>query len=162
MRYVDPTGKWTLNIGFGAGLAAKFKLGHNDNKWEFEWRIGWGAGGEFSYDAQDESFTDGETKVGVYVEAEISAESNDFNLSADAQVGIQTVVDDEQTSVEIDLPNNASFELQGPDGVKTGITLDKGSITPSEPKPDSELFNFGGKGMFFAGFGGSGVLKEDE
>ena len=163
VKYTDPTGKWTLSIGIGNGLAGKIKIGHNDGKWEFSWRIGFGVGGELSLDIADSTFTDG-TRLGVYAEAEGCIEAGPYSLDASIQTGFESIVDSEN-KLTFDTPNNAEISASFNGEITASIGIDHGEIEilPASFNSGYSKDLSGGLGaMFFIGFGGEGVIKEDE
>ena len=161
MKYVDPTGCWTISAGIGKGVAAKVKFGHNEGKWELSWRVGFGVGGELSLDFSDSSFAE-ESKIGVYAEIDGGIEGGAYSLDLSAQVGIEGVVDSENNS-SIEYPNNAELSVTFNGEVSASVTLDHGELEINPPSFNTEKsVDIGAGAMLFMGFGGEGVLKNDE
>ena len=161
VKYVDPTGMWTIEFGIGVGVAGKIKFGHNEDKWEFSWRIGFGLGGNISLDISDTSFTeDKQSQAGFYIEGDISGDIGQYSVGVEAQIGIESnVYSDGQQKTEFQ--NDATISISYGD-IVSEITTDNGELSFTPPSVDSSKSNsFGVDGMIFAGFGGSGVIKED-
>ena len=152
VHYIDPDGNWTVSAGASfSGMAIKGKFGHNEGKWEFEWRIGVGIGFEASIDFNDKSFTDGNS-LGIYAEAEAGASMGSFSLDTETSVGVENCEIKSDASVSISDTGGNSYELEISDG---NITLEPNSV---DGTVDS---SFGTDAMLFFGVGGSGVLHED-
>ena len=161
VRYTDPTGCWTISAGIGKGVAVKVKFGHNEGKWELSWRVGFGLGAELSIDISDSSFTD-ESKIGVYAEIDGGIESGAYSLDLSAQVGIEGVIDSENNS-SIEYPNNAEVSATFNGEISGSITIDHGELEINPPSFNTEKSaDIGAGAMIFMGFGGEGVLKNDE
>ena len=161
INFSDPTGCWTVSAGIGKGVAVKVKFGHNEGKWELSWRVGFGLGAELSIDISDSSFTD-ESKIGVYAEIDGGIESGAYSLDLSAQVGIECVIDSENNS-SIEYPNNAEVSAPFNGEISGSITIDHGELEINPPSFNTEKSaDIGAGAMIFMGFGGEGVLKNDE
>ena len=129
VKYTDPTGMWTIEFGIGVGVAGKIKFGHNEDKWEFSWRIGFGLGGNISLDISDTSFTeDKQSQAGFYIEGDISGDIGQYSVGVEAQIGIESnVYSDGQQKTEFQ--NDATISISYGDDpndhnmVKKGIQL---------------------------------------
>lgn len=163
VKYIDPTGRASLELGLGLGVAGKIKIGHNNNKWEFSWRIGFGYGFLASIDFNDESFTgDNYSSLGIYIEGNLSLDSGEYSLGVDSQIGIEGVISVDGSS-DFNIQNDANVSITYGGDVTAGISVDNGVLEITPPSFDTERApSLGVDGMIFAGFGGSGVLKEDE
>jgi hypothetical protein len=145
----------------GSGVAGKIKIGHNEGKWEVEWRIGFGIGGNISLDVSDNSFTeDKQSQLGIYIEGDISGAAGQYSVGAEAQLGIESnVYSDGQQKLEIQSDSTLSLS----DGYMISeVITDNGDVSFQPPDVDTSISSsLGLDRMFFAGFGGSAVIKED-
>ena len=164
VRYVDPDGCWSLELGIGDGIAVKIKIGHNEGKWEMSWRVGFGIGATASIDFGDSSFVeDNKTTCGIYASGELSAELGEYSVGIDSEMGIEGSVNPENSSTEINLQNDCSLSMDYGSELTTGIEIDNGDVSVTPPSFNSEKSaSLGVDGMLFVGFGGSGVLGVDD
>ena len=159
---MDPDGRWTFEFGLGLGVAGKIKIGYNEGKWEFLWRVGFGLGGDISLDISDNSFTeDKQSQLGIYIETEISGEIGAYSLGLEAQIGLESNVD-EGGNQTLEFQNYASVSMSYKE-IVSNMDIDDGSISISSPATDSsKSSSLGFDGMLFIGFGGSGVKVEEQ
>jgi hypothetical protein len=136
-------------------------IGHNENKWECSWRIGFGLGGNISLDISDNSFTEEkQSQLGIYIEGDISGDIGQYSIGAEAQIGIESNVYSDGLS-GLEFQNDSTTSISYGD-IVSDITTDNGELSFTPPSVDSsKSSSFGVDGMIFAGFGGSGIIKED-
>ena len=118
-------------------------------------------GAELSIDFADNSFTD-ESKLGIYAEVDGGIEGGPYSLDLSAQVGIEGVIDSEN-NLSIELPNNVEASATFNGEVSGSVSIDKGELEINPPSFNSEKSaDVGASAMLFLGFGGEGVIKNDE
>ena len=139
VKYIDPTGRWTITIGVSSGGAGiKIQFGKNAQKWEFRGVAGVGIGYALKFNSADESFSDtkpGEDITGIALDTEVSV-----NLGNVAEFSLSSSVDvntDGTTSTESSASVSVVKTLIGP-LLSAKVTAKNGVIEKKDPSLNTE------------------------
>ena len=134
VKYTDPTGMWTLTLGFAHEFGFKLVLGKNDGKWEGSLMVGIGCGKALKIDLDDKKAID---KTSVSLSVSVSSEFNGLqgqgSLGVTVDADLYNVYDNNENVAEIEfLQGEISVAVVGQNGegrrasvnTKDGFTVD--------------------------------------